>query len=98
MESHNQAHRQRLYADGLCRGCEMSLLDEELAADARDCGVCRAVRARAKAMKRNPEKSPQAVNACYAPRIEAEQAKRRAAGLPEGGRTARDRLHARRVA
>ena len=70
----------------------MPLLDEELAEDARYCGVCRAVRARRKAMKRSPETSPQEVNAYYAPRIAAEQARRRAAGLPEGGRTSRD-LH-----
>ena len=74
----------------------MPLLDEELAADARLCGVCRAVRARKNAMKRSPETSPQEVNAYYAPRIAAEQARRRAAGLPEGGRTSRDREHARR--
>ena len=91
-----QRHRARLYASGLCRSCELPLLDEELAADATSCGVCRAVRARAKAMKRSPEKSPQEVNALYAKRIAAEQAKRRAAGLPEGGRTSRDRVHARR--
>ena len=47
-------------------------------------------------MKRDPGQSPQAVNAYYAPRIAEEQAKRRAAGLPEGGRTSRDREHARR--
>ena len=89
-------HRARLYADGLCRSCELPLLDEEVAADATNCGVCRAVRARAKAMKRDPETSPQEVNAFYAGRIAEEQAKRRAAGLPEGGRTSRDREHARR--
>lgn len=91
-----QAHRARLYADGLCRSCELPLLDEELAAGATNCGVCRAVKARARAMKRDPDQSPQAVNAWYAPRLAAEQAKRRAAGLPEGGRTSRDREHARR--
>ena len=91
-----QPHRARLHADGLCRSCELPLLDEELAAGAANCGVFRAVRARAKAMKRDPETSPQAVNAYYAPRIAAEQARRRAAGLPEGGRTSRDREHARR--
>ena len=96
MPSHSQAHRARLHADGRCRSCEQPLLDEELAADATLCGVCRALRARAKAMKRDPDTSPQAVNAWYAPRIAAEQAKRRQAGLPEGGRTARDRGHARR--
>ena len=95
MGSHNQAHRRRHYADGLCRGCEMPLLDEELAADATNCGVCRTVRARAKAMKRDPDKTPQEINTIYAERIAAEQAKRRAAGLPEGGRTSRDREHAR---
>lgn len=89
-------HRRRLYEHGRCRSCEMPLLDEELAADARSCGVCRAVRARAKAMKRSPEKTPQEVDAFYAPRIAAEQARRRAAGLPEGGRRSRDREHARR--
>ena len=56
----HQPHRARLRASGLCRSCEMPLLDEELAADATNCGVCRA------------------------------------AGLPEGGRTSRDREHARR--
>ena len=70
---------------------ELPLLDEEVAADATNCGVCRAVRA----MKRTPDKTPQEVNAYYAPRIAAEQAKRRAAGLPERGRTSRDREHAR---
>ena len=89
-------HRDRLYESGLCRSCELPLLDEELAADARNCGVCRAVRARAKAMKRSPDKSPQEVNAYYAGRIAAEQAKRRAAGLPDGGRTSRDVEHVRR--
>ena len=81
-----QAHRARFYADGLCRSCELQLLDEEGAADATNCGVCRAVRARAKAMKRSPEKSPQEVNAYYAPRIAAEQAKRRAAQGPPPAR------------
>ena len=88
--------RRRLYEDGLCRSCEMPLLDEELAEDAQYCGVCRAVRARRKAMKRSPETSPQEVDAYYAPRIAEEQARRRAAGLPEGGRTSRDREHGRR--
>ena len=59
----NASHRERLHERGLCRSCEMPLLDEELAADARYCGVCRAVRARARAMKRSPETSPQEVNA-----------------------------------
>ena len=71
-----QAHRVRLYADGLCR----------------------AVRARANAMKRSPDQTPQKVNAYYAPLIAGEQTKRRAAGLPEGGRASRDREHARRKA
>ena len=92
------AHRDRLYGAGLCRSCELPLLPEELAADATSCGVCRAVRARAKAMKRTPEKTPQEVNAYYAERIAAEQAKRTAAGLAPGGRTLRDREHARRKA
>ena len=46
----------------------------------------RAVRAWAKAMKRDPDKPPQEVDAYYRPRIAAEQAKRLAAGLPKGGR------------
>lgn len=71
-----QAHRARLYADGLCRSCDLPLLDEEVAADATNCGVCRATRARAKAMKRHPGKSTQAVDAYYAPRGRA--ARRRA--------------------
>ena len=96
MQSHSQAHRARLHAAGRCRSCEQPLLDEELAADATLCGVCRALRARAKAMRRDPDTAPQAVNAFYAPRIAAEQARRRKAGLPAGGRTARDRGHARR--
>ena len=82
----NASHRERLHERGLCRSCELPLLDEELAADARYCGVCRAVRARARAMKRSPETSPQEVNAYYAPRIAEAQARRRAAGLPQGGR------------
>ena len=78
------------WAGGVVPGCDGS---------GGDCrGLTRALRVRIKAMKRDPEKSPQAVNAYYAPRIEAEQAKRRAAGLPEGGRTSRDREHARRRA
>ena len=89
-------HRDRLYGSGLCRSCELPLLDEELAADARSCGVCRTVKARAKAMKRSPDKSPQEVDAYYAGRLAAEQAKRREAGLPDGGRTSRDVEHARR--
>lgn len=91
-----QPHREHLHDAGLCRSCELPLLDEELAAGASNCGVCRAVRARAKAMKRDPDKTPQEVDAYYRPRIAAEQAKRRAAGLPEDGRTSRDTLHARR--
>ena len=52
MESHSQAHRARLYRDGLCRSRELPLLDdEEMAADARYCGVCRAVRARTKSIR-----------------------------------------------
>ena len=51
MESHSQAHRARLYRDGLCRSRELPLLGEEMAADTRYCGVCRAVRARTKSIR-----------------------------------------------
>ena len=44
-KSGNQAEREDLYAEGLCRDCEAQLLYEELEADARRCGVCRAVAA-----------------------------------------------------
>ena len=96
MTSRSQAQRDRLYEEGLCWGCGLALLDEERDADAVNCGVCRAVKARRRWLKRNPGKTPQEADAVYAGRIAAEQARRRAAGLPEGGRTSRDREHARR--
>ena len=72
----NQAKREDLYAEGLCRDCEAPLLDEELEADARRGGVCRAVAALRKAKKRDTARSPQEIDALYRPRIEAEQTKR----------------------
>ena len=96
VKSGNQAKREDLYAGGLCRDCEAPLLDEELEADARRGGVCRAVAALRNAKKRDRTRSPQALDALYRPRIEAEQAKRTQAGLRPGGRLARDRAHARR--
>ena len=85
-KSGSQAKREDLYAGGLCRDCEAPLLDEELEADARRCGVCRAVAALRNAKKRDRTRSPQALDALYRPRIEAEQAKRTQAGLrPDTG-------------
>ena len=95
-KSGNQAKREDLYAEGLCRDYEAQLLDEELEADARRCGVCRAVAALRKAKKRDRARSPQEIDALYQPRINAEQAKRTQAGLRPGGRLARDREHSRR--
>ncbi len=87
-KSGNQAKRGDLYAEGLCRDCEAQLLDEELATDARRCGVCRAVAALRKAKKRDRTRSPQEINSLYQPRIEAEQAKHTRAGAwPETGST-----------
>ena len=48
---HTPQYRARLYRDGLCRSRELPLLDEEMAADARYCGECRAVRARTKSIR-----------------------------------------------
>ena len=95
-KSGNQAKHEDLYAEGLCRDCEAPLPDEELEADARRCGVCRAVVALRTAKKRDTARSPQALEALYRTRIEAEQAKRTQAGLRPGGCLARDRAHSRR--
>ena len=56
--SGSQAKREDLYAEGLCRDCEAPLLAEELEADARRCGVCRAVAALRKAKRRDTARSP----------------------------------------
>ena len=67
-------------------------------ADGRYCGVCRALRERAVAAMTRDTDTPSALalEPHIKERIAAEQAKRRAAGLPEGGMAARDSEHARR--
>ena len=66
-----QAYRTRLYADGLCRSCELPLLDEEVAADATSCGVCRAsvsvARSRAVSSRTLPYKVQTAHGGQWAP-------------------------------
>ena len=60
-KSGNQAKREDLYAEGLCRDCEAPLLAEELEADARRYGVCRAVAVLRKAKRRDTARSPQEI-------------------------------------
>ena len=95
-QSGSQAKREDLYAGGggggLCRDCEAQLLAEYLRLYA---AINRGAALR-NAKKRDTARSPQALDALYRPRIEAEQAKRTQAGLRPGGRLARDREHARR--
>ena len=88
--------KERACEQGLCTSCEMPLRQAELEADARKCGVCRAVANRRKAMKREVDRSPQEIDASYGKRIAEEQALRHREGLPAGGRTGRDREHDRR--
>ena len=96
-ESHSQQHKRRMYERALCQSCDAPLLDEEIAADAKRCGVCRALQAQRKAKKRST-RAPQEIAEHYGRRIAKEQAKRRLAGLPEAGRAARDVRHARQKA
>ena len=92
----SQRRKQILHDQGQCVSCDAPLLDEEIKAGNKLCGVCRATKAQRKAMKRS-QQSPRDLASYYRERIEEEQAKRRRARLPEGGRGARDARHAKRI-